>query len=226
MSKSKYNVVNPDNIIEEYGADTLRLYEMFLGPVEQSKPWNTSGIEGVSRFLNKLWKHLYGVEGKLTLQEIEASAEENKIIHTLIKKVTEDLESFSLNTAVSAFMIALNDLIKLKSQNYEVFKNFVLVLSPFAPHISEQIWNDLGIEGGISYQEFPTFDDQYLVESTYSYPISLNGKMKFLLELDLDLNKDQIQEAVMNSQKVQTLLEGKTIKKTIIVPKKIVNFVV
>jgi len=226
MSKSKYNVVNPDLIVQKYGADTLRLYEMFLGPVEQSKPWNTSGIEGVSRFLNKFWRLVYNDEGALKLKEQNETDEEQKIIHTVIKKVTQDLESFSLNTAVSAFMIAVNDLQKCKSVNLNVLRKLTVLLSPFAPHICEQVWRDIGNKESISFSQFPSFDESFLVENSYSYPVSLNGKMKFLVELPLTLDKSGLEEAIMKNDRVKSLLEGKTVKKMILVPKKIVNFVV
>ncbi|MCB9091248.1 MAG: leucine--tRNA ligase [Halobacteriovoraceae bacterium] len=225
MSKSLYNVVNPDKVIEEYGADTLRLYEMFLGPIEQSKPWNTSGIEGVYRFLNKFWKLCYQ-DGKIDLEDKEETADEQKIIHKTIKKVKEDLESFSLNTAVSAFMICVNDLGKIKSKNRRVIEKLTVLLSPFAPHLCEQVWHDLGNKGSISFTDFPDYDEKYLVESHYSYPISVNGKMKFLLDLPLDYSKAEIEKTILEDEKVKALFEGKTLKKVIVVPKKIVNLVV
>ncbi len=222
MSKSKYNVVNPDKICEEYGADTLRLYEMFLGPIEQSKPWNTNGIEGVFRFLGKYWK----LVNSETLEEKDPSAEELKVLHTAIKKITEDLASLSLNTSVSAFMICVNDLTKLKCRNKKIIRDLTLIMSPFTPHICEEVWKILGNEKSISFADFPKFDESYLVESNYSYPVSVNGKMKFLLDLSLDLNKDQIEEIVLKNEKVQQLIDGKDLKKLIIVPKRIINIVV
>ncbi len=222
MSKSKFNVVNPDKICEEYGADTLRLYEMFLGPIEQSKPWNTNGIEGVFRFLAKYWKLIK----QENLEVGEASADELKILHTLIKKVDSDLNSFSLNTSVSAFMICVNDLSKIKCKNKSILKDLTLVMSPFTPHICEEVWQILGEESSIAFQQFPKYNEEFLVESNYSYPISINGKMKFLLDLSLDLNKADIEKAVLENEKVKSLIDGKELKKIIVVPKKIVNLVV
>ncbi len=226
MSKSLFNVVNPDQIIADYGADTLRLYEMFLGPVEQSKPWITSGIEGVYRFLQKYWRLCYGDGDQLILEDKEETDEELKTLHKTIKKTKEDLENFSLNTTVSAFMICVNELQKMKSNNKRIIEKLTVIMSPYAPHITEQVWRDLGNNESISFAQFPEHDEKYLVESNYSYPISVNGKMKFLLDLPLDLGKDEIEKAVMENEKVQVLIEGKTLKKVIIVPKKIVNLVV
>jgi leucyl-tRNA synthetase len=221
MSKSKYNVVNPDDMVEKYGADTFRLYEMFLGPIEQSKPWNTNGIEGVSRFLNKFWNTASG-----ELEESEPTKEELKILHTCIKKVSEDMENFSFNTSVAAFMIAMNDLSKIKSKNKSVFETLTVLLSPFAPHIAEELWTLFGHQPGISTVQWPSHNEEYLIESSMDYPVSFNGKMRFTLNLPLDWNKDQLEKAALEAEQSQKYLDGKNIKKVIVVPKKIINIVV
>ena len=224
MSKSKYNVVNPDQICEEFGADSLRLFEMFLGPLEQAKPWKTSGISGVYSFLKKLWK-LYHLQETFFVSEEKATAEELKTLHKTIKKVQEDIENFSFNTSVSTFMIAVNELGALKCNKKEILEPLLVLLSPYAPHISEELWSLLGHTTSIATAEFPVFDAKYLVESTKVYPVSFNGKMRFTLELPLDLSKDQIQEEVMKHEKTIAQLEGRTPKNIIIVPGKIVNIV-
>ncbi len=220
MSKSKYNVVNPDKICNEYGADTLRLYEMFLGPIEQSKPWNTNGIEGVYRFIQKYWKLI-----ETELVDSEPTQDELKVLHTAIKKIKADLEVLSLNTSVSAFMICVNDLTKLKCKNKSILKDLTILLSPFTPHLCEEVWKKMGMKESISFASFPKLNEAYLVESNYSYPISVNGKMKFLLDLPIDLGKDDIEKVVMENEKVKQLIGDKTVRKLIIVPKKIVNLV-
>ncbi|PIK16252.1 leucine--tRNA ligase [Halobacteriovorax sp. JY17] len=225
MSKSMFNVVNPDTIVENYGADTLRLYEMFLGPLEQAKPWNTNGIEGVHRFLKKVW-NLFYQEEKLTLSDNAPTAEELKVLHTCIKKVNEDIDSFSFNTSVSAFMICVNDLAKLKCNKREILSDLIVLLSPFAPHFCEELWRELGNTESISVAKLPELNESYLVESTHKYPISINGKMRFLMDISLDATKDEIEKLVLESDEIQKWLEGKEIKKKIIVPKKIVNIVV
>ena len=224
MSKSKYNVVNPDAICEQYGADSLRLYEMFLGPLEQYKPWNTAGITGVHGFLKKLWK-LYVGENGLNVNDAEPSKEALKTLHKTIKKVEEDIENFSFNTSVSTFMIAVNELTAQKCTSRNVLEPLLILLSPYAPHIAEELWSKLGHTESISTAAFPKYDEQYLVESTKNYPISFNGKMKFTLELPMDLSKDDIEKAVMAHEKTITQLEGRTPKNIIIVPGKIVNIV-
>ena len=225
MSKSMFNVVSPDTIVEKYGADTLRLYEMFLGPLEQSKPWNTNGIEGVHRFLKKLWALFYKEE-TLILTDDKATKEELKVLHTCIKKVTEDLESFSFNTSISAFMICVNDLAKLKCNKKEILVDLIKLISPFAPHFAEEIWSVLGNKESISFTTLPKLDESYLVESTFSYPVSFNGKMRFLMDIALEASKDEIQKIVLESEEARKWIEGKTIKKIIVVPKRIVNIVV
>ncbi|MEN3323334.1 class I tRNA ligase family protein [Mariniflexile soesokkakense] len=224
MSKSKYNVVNPDQICVDYGADSLRLYEMFLGPLEQYKPWNTAGITGVHGFLKKLWK-LYVGENGLLVNDTEPSKDSLKTLHKTIKKVQEDIENFSFNTSVSTFMIAVNELTAQKCTSKEILEPLLVLLSPYAPHIAEELWSQLGHKASISTVPFPTFDERHLVESSKNYPISFNGKMRFTLELPMDFNAQQIEEAVMANEKTQEQLQGRTPKKVIIVPGKIVNIV-
>ena len=224
MSKSKYNVVNPDDICDEYGADALRLFEMFLGPLEQSKPWKTSGISGVYSFLKKLWKLFYSGD-QLSISDDEPTKDELKTLHKTIKKVEEDIENFSFNTSVSTFMIAVNELTAQKCNKRRILEPLLVLISPYAPHIAEELWSKLAHEESISTVAFPVFEQKHLVESTKNYPISFNGKMKFTLELSLDLSKDEIESAVMAHEKTQAQLQGRTPKKVIVVPGKIVNIV-
>ena len=226
MSKSLFNVVNPDKIVEDYGADTLRLYEMFLGPIEQSKPWNTSGIEGVSRFLHKVWRFCFDENNQLALTDEEATPTELKILHTAIKKVEEAIETFSLNIGVSSLMICLNDLTKENCKKKSIMRPFLTLLSSFAPHLSEEIWQRLGEKESVCFSTFPSWEQKYLVENTYTYPISINGKKKFLKEISLDLNKEEIEKVALEDEKTQSFLQGKQIKKIIVVPKRIVNIVI
>ena len=226
MSKSKYNVVNPDDICEQYGADTLRLYEMFLGPLEQAKPWSTAGITGVHSFLKKLWKLYHGGQNEsFAVSDTDALADELKILHKTIKKVQEDIENFSFNTSVSTFMIAVNELSALKCNNREVLEPLAILIAPYAPHISEELWNKLGHTESISTSPFPMFEEKYLVESSKDYPISFNGKMRFKMKLPLDMTKDDIEAAVMAHEKTIQYLEGRTPERVIVVPGKIVNVV-
>ena len=224
MSKSKYNVVNPDDIVAEYGADALRLFEMFLGPLEQTKPWKTSGISGVSSFLKKLWK-LYFNGDQFEVSEENATKDELKTLHKTIKKVEEDIENFSFNTSVSTFMIAVNELTAQKCNKREILEPLLVLLSPYAPHITEELWRLLGHTESISTVPFPVFEPKHLVESAKNYPISFNGKMRFTLELPLDLSKEEIEKTVMAHEKTQAQLQGRTPKKIIVVPGKIVNIV-
>ncbi|WP_282112138.1 class I tRNA ligase family protein [Maribacter stanieri] len=226
MSKSKYNVVNPDAICEEYGADSLRLYEMFLGPLEQSKPWNTAGITGTHSFLKKLWRQFHtGENASFLVSEDEPSKESWKTLHKTIKKVEEDIENFSFNTSVSTFMICVNELSSQKCYSRKVLEPLAILVSPYAPHIAEELWNKLGHSESIATAPFPKFEGKYLVESSKEYPISFNGKMKFTLELSLDLSKEEIEAAVMANEKTQQQLQGREPKKVIVVPGKIVNIV-
>ncbi|MDB2633175.1 leucine--tRNA ligase [Flavobacteriaceae bacterium] len=224
MSKSKYNVVNPDNICAEYGADSLRLFEMFLGPLEQAKPWKTSGISGVHSFLKKLWKLFYNGEG-LSISDLPPTAEELKTLHKTIKKVEEDIGNFSFNTSVSTFMIAVNELITQKCNKRAILEPLLILISPYSPHIAEELWEKLGNTESISAAPFPIFEPQHLVESSKNYPVSFNGKMRFTMELPLDMTKDDIEKAVLAHQKTQAQLAGRVPKKIIIVPGKIINIV-
>ena len=224
MSKSKYNVVNPDDIVSDYGADSLRLYEMFLGPLEQYKPWNTSGITGVHNFLKKLWK-LYVSEDGSKVTSAVATKDHLKTLHKTIKKVTEDIENFSFNTSVSTFMIAVNELTAQGCTSKTILEPLLVLIAPYAPHIAEELWEQLGHKESITTAEFPEFDASHLVESVKAYPISFNGKMRFTLELSLDLSKEEIEAAVMGNEKTLAQLEGRVPKKVIVVPGKIVNIV-
>ena len=224
MSKSKYNVVNSDQICEEYGADSLRLFEMFLGPLEQSKPWKTSGISGVYSFLKKLWK-LYIVDGEFSVSDEEPTKDELKTLHKTIKKVEEDIANFSFNTSVSTFMIAVNELTALKCNKRAILEPLAIIIEPYAPHISEELWNKLGNTTSVSTADFPIFEPKYLVESSKVYPVSFNGKMRFKIELALDLSKEEIEAAVMSHERTKEQLQGRTPKKVIVVPGKIVNIV-
>ena len=224
MSKSKYNVVNPDDICEEYGADCLRLYEMFLGPLEQSKPWNTQGLSGVYGFLKKFY-NLYFDGDTLSVSEEEPTKEELKILHTLIKKVIYDIENFSFNTSVSQFMIAVNELQKLKCNKKAILEPLAVLISPYAPHVCEELWSLLGNAKSIDFAPFPVLNEAYLVEDEIEYPVSFNGKMRFKLSLSAELSKEEIEEIVMKDEKVIQQLDGAKPKKIIVVPKKIINIV-
>jgi len=224
MSKSKYNVVTPDLICEQYGADTLRLYEMFLGPLEQAKPWNTAGITGVSGFLKKLWK-LYFDENGLIVTTNEASKEAFKILHRTIKKTQDDIENFSFNTSVSSFMIAVNELTAINCHERTILEPLAILISPYAPHIAEELWHRLGHKGSISKVPFPLFNAEHLVESSKEYPVSFNGKMRFKIELPMDLSAAEIEAAIMADERTAQQLNGQAPKKVIIVPGKIINIV-
>jgi leucyl-tRNA synthetase len=225
MSKSKYNVVNPDDICNDYGADTLRLYEMFLGPLEQAKPWNTAGITGVSGFLKKLWRLYFDENTGLNVSNEEPTAEMYKSLHKTIKKVTEDIENFSFNTSVSQFMICVNELATLKCNHRKILEPLAITISPYAPHIAEELWAQLGHKGSISTVDFPICNDKYLVESEKEYPVSFNGKMRFTIKLPLDLSVAQIQKIIMADERTIKQLEGRTPNKVIIVPGKVINLV-
>ena len=224
MSKSMYNVVNPDMIVERYGADTLRLYEMFLGPLEQSKPWDTNGIDGVHRFLRKFWGLFYSSEG-LRVTNTPATKEELKSLHKLIKKITADIEQFSLNTSVAAFMICINELQGFKTSSREVLQPLLILLAPFAPHMSEELWHALGEESSVVMATWPECNEAYLVEDSVKYPVSFNGKTRFTLEFPTTATPAEIQEAVLKAEEAQKWLEGKTPKKVIVVPGRIINIV-
>ncbi len=224
MSKSKLNVLNPDDICEQYGADTLRMYEMFLGPLEQSKPWSTAGITGVHSFLKKFWKLFYNGD-TFSVNDAEPSSEMLKTLHKTIKKVTFDIENFSFNTCVSTFMICINELTALKCNHRAILEPLVVLIEPFAPHFSEELWNKLGHSVSVSKISFPIFEEKYLVESTKKYPISFNGKMRFTLELPLDLPVQEIEKKVLELEETKKILQDKTPKKVIVVPQKIINIV-
>ena len=224
MSKSKYNVVNPDTIINEYGADTLRMYEMFLGPLEQSKPWNTNGISGVHNFLRKFWRLMHNEAG-FNLSEDPATKEELKALHKTIKKIQDDIERFSFNTAVSSFMICVNELADLKCNKRAIIEPLTALLSPFAPHIAEEVWSKLGHTESVIEASFPLYNAEYAADDAFAYPIQFNGKMKFNLEIPLGIDKEEIEKLVMADEKVQKQLAGASPKKVIVVPGKIVNIV-
>ena len=225
MSKSMFNVVNPDMIVEKYGADTLRLYEMFLGPVEQSKPWNTNGIDGSHRFLKKLWGLFYDREGNFMPNDDAPTAEQLKSVHKLIKKVGEDIENFSYNTSVSAFMICVNEMAQMKCRNRQLLQNIVVCIAPFAPHIAEELWHALGNEGSVCDAKWPEYEEKYLAENDIQLTVSFNGKARFQKTFPADADNASIEKAVMEDEQSQKYLEGKQVVKVIIVPKKIVNIV-
>jgi len=227
MSKRYYNVVNPDDIVERYGADTLRLYEMFLGPLEQSKPWNTNGIEGVFKFLRKFWKLFHNDAFEFVVSEEEPSKAELKSLHKIIRKVEEDIERFSFNTSVSSFMICVNELTELKCNKRQILEKLVVVLAPYAPHITEELWSLLGNKAGdLSYAAYPQFNPDYLVEDEFAYPISINGKMKMNLPVSLTLEPAEIEKVVLDNPDVKRYLDNKTPKKVIVVKGRIVNIVI
>ncbi|MEM6721642.1 MAG: class I tRNA ligase family protein [Bacteroidota bacterium] len=225
MSKSKYNVVNPDDICEEYGADSLRLFEMFLGPLEQAKPWNTAGISGVFGFLKKLWKLYVGEEGVSKVTDATPTKDNLKTLHKTIKKVEEDIENFSFNTSVSTFMICVNELTAQKCSSRDILEPLTILVSPYAPHIAEELWERLGNKGSIATAKFPKFEEKHLVESSKEYPVSFNGKMRFKKELSLDLSKEDIEKIILEDERTQAQLNGRTPKKVIVVPGKIINIV-
>ena len=226
MSKSKFNVVSPDLIVEKYGADTLRMYEMFLGPLEQFKPWNTNGISGVNNFLRKLWRLFHDAENNFVIGDAEPTKEELKTLHRTIKKVQEDVEAFSFNTSVSTFMVCVNELTAQKCNKRSILEPLVILMCSYAPHISEELWELLGHTDGVTYQDFPKFEASHLVESSHTYPVSFNGKMRFKVAFPLDMDKVEVEKQILAHEKSVHYLDGKTPKKVIIVPKKIINIVV
>ena len=237
MSKSKYNVVTPDLMVEQHGADCLRLYEMFLGPLELSKPWNTNGITGVSNFIRKLWRLYHPKDDRVTpllwrgaggeaISDEPATKPELKALHKTIKKIVSDIEGFSFNTSVSNFMICVNELTELKCNKREILEPLAIIIAPYAPHLAEELWSKLGHTESITYATFPEYKEEYLVESAFNYPVSFNGKTRFFYEYDLSLTKEQIEKEVMTLEQTQKYLEGKTPKKIIVVHNKIVNIVV
>ena len=226
MSKSLYNVQNPDDLIEKYGADTLRLYEMFLGPIEQAKPWDTNGIEGVFRFIRKFWNLSHNKNSEFEISNEKANADELKTLHKTIKKIEDDIERFSFNTGVSAFMICVNELSELKCNKREIIEPLAILLAPYAPHIAEEIWSLLGNANSVTEATFPVFEEKFVKENNFKYPVSFNGKMRFMIELPIDMGKDDIEKAVLAADQAAKWLDGKTIRKVIVVPKRIVNIVV
>ena len=226
MSKSKHNVQSPDELIEKYGADTLRLYEMFLGPLEYHKPWDTKGIEGVFRFIKKLWRLYHDQEGNFTVTDEDPKADELKILHRTIKKIREDIERFSFNTAVSTFMICINELTDLGCRKRKILEPLAVLISPYAPHVAEELWQLLGHDKTVTYEEYPEWNETYLVENTFLYPVSFNGKLRFKLEFPVDMSKEDIEKAVLESEEAQKWLDGKPPRKVIVVPKRIINVVV
>ncbi|HKZ66699.1 MAG TPA: class I tRNA ligase family protein, partial [Chitinophagaceae bacterium] len=226
MSKSKFNTVNPDDLVLKYGADTFRMYEMFLGPVEQSKPWDTKGIEGVHRFLKKLWRLFYDeIKGKVWNEE-KASEAEWKVLHRIIKKIEEDTERFSFNTGVSGFMIAVNELNDLKCHKKEILEKLLILLTPYAPHIAEELWGQLDNTGTVLDAIYPAFDPKYLVESSKEYPISVNGKLRTTMNIALDASQPEVEKIVLENEVIKKWLDGKQPKKIIFVKGKMVNVVI
>jgi leucyl-tRNA synthetase len=225
MSKSKFNVTNPDDIVTKYGADVLRMYEMFLGPIEQSKPWNTQGLSGVAGFQRKFWK-LFHMDGTFDVSDTPADKKALKAAHTCIKKVGEDIENFSFNTSVSAFMIATNELTELKANNREVLEPLVRLIAPFAPHLAEELWEKLGGKGSVTHAVYPLHDESYLIESSKNYPVSFNGKVRFQLELPLDMAKEAIEKAVLEDPRTLEQIGEKQVRKMIVVPGRIINIVI
>jgi leucyl-tRNA synthetase len=224
MSKSKYNVVTPDAICAEYGADTLRLYEMFLGPLEQHKPWSTNGISGTHNFLKRFWR-LFHAGGNLNISNDAPGEAELKVLHRTLKKIKEDIEKMSFNTAVSSFMICVNELTDLKCDKRAILEPLTIALAPFAPHITEELWSLLGHDTSIVFAQFPAVEEKYLVDNTINYPVQFNGKLRFTLSLPADLDAAAVEQQVLSSAEAQKYLDGKTPKKVIVVPKKIVNVV-
>ncbi len=226
MSKSMYNVVNPDMIVEKYGADTLRLYEMFLGPINQSKPWDSNGIDGCFRFLRKTWNLFYPKNDAWAVTDEAPTKENLKTLHKLIKKVSEDIEVFSYNTSIPAFMIAVGELAQQKCHSREVLETLVALMAPFAPHMAEELWHTLGHDTTVCDAPWPTFDESYLKEDTQTLSVSFNGKTRFTLDFAADATKEAIQEATLASEQAQKYLEGKQVVKVIVVPGRIVNIVI
>jgi leucyl-tRNA synthetase len=221
-----YNVVNPDKIVERYGADTLRLYEMFLGPINQSKPWDSNGIDGCFRFLRRFWNLFFDKQDNFCVVDEPASKESLKTLHKLIKKVSEDIEVFSYNTSVAAFMVAVNELTQQKCNNREVLQTMVALLAPFAPHMAEELWEKLGNNGSVCDAAWPAFDEANLKEDNVTLSVSFNGKTRFTLDFPVDATKEQIEETTLASDLTKKYLEGKTIVKMIVVPGRIINIVV
>jgi leucyl-tRNA synthetase len=227
MSKSKWNVVNPDDVCKDYGADTLRLYEMFLGPLQDAKPWSTQGIEGVLRFLRKFWRMFHNnPEENFVVSDENPSKEELKILHKTIKKATEDIENFSFNTSVSAFMVCVNELQELKCNKRQILEPLTILLAPYAPHIAEELWSLCGHSETITYAQWPEFNPEHLIENEFNYPISFNGKVRFNLNFPLDMDAKELENQVLKNEQTIKYLDGKSVKKFILVKGRIVNVVV
>ena len=226
MSKSKYNVQNPDDLVENFGADTLRLYEMFLGPLEQFKPWDTKGITGVHNFLRKFWRLVHDSENNFNISEENPHKDNFKTLHKTIKKVQEEIERYSFNTVVSTFMICINELTDQKCNNREIISSFTILLSSYAPHISEEIWSKLGNNSSVTNAIFPILNEKYLVEDEVNYPVSFNGKMRFKITLPSQMKKDEVELEVLRHEKTLHYLAGKVPKKVIVVSKRIINIVI
>jgi len=226
MSKSLYNVQNPDELVAKYGADTLRLYEMFLGPLEQSKPWDTNGIEGVSRFVKKYWRLFFNGDGNFDVSNEKANDNEFKILHKTIKKIIEDTERFSFNTSVSQFMICVNELSDLKCNKRDILEPLNILISSYSPHIAEEIWLLLGHNESITKAIFPAFEEKYLVENSFEYPVSINGKLRFKKEYPISMSKEEIEQAIIKTPELQKYIEGLAVRKIIIVHGRIINIVV
>ncbi|HSI90806.1 MAG TPA: class I tRNA ligase family protein [Adhaeribacter sp.] len=226
MSKSKYNVVNPDDLVEKFGADTLRMYEMFLGPLEQFKPWNTSGMDGVHKFLKRFWRLFHDEQGNFNVSDEIPTSGELKTLHKTIKKVEEDIERFSFNTSVSTFMICVNELTVFKTNKRAILEPLVITLAPYAPHIAEELWKLLGHNESVAYAPFPVWEEKFLTENEFEYPVSVNGKTRGKITFPVNKPKEEIEKEVLESEVIQKYLEGKPVKKVIVVPNKIVNVVV
>jgi len=226
MSKRYFNVVNPDDVVDKYGADCFRMYEMFLGPLEHSKPWDTKGIDGVSKFLRRLWNLFFDKNEKFSVSDEAASPEELKILHTVIKKINSDIDRFSFNTCISAFMVATNDLKKVGTNKRAILEPLVRLIAPFAPHVAEELWNQLGNEGSVTMTDFPIHDEQYLVENSITYPISINGKKRMTADFPADMSKEDLEKAALGMEEMKKWIEGKEIRKVIVVPKRMINIVV
>jgi leucyl-tRNA synthetase len=225
MSKSKINVVNPDNIINDYGSDTLRMYEMFLGPLEQSKPWNTNGIEGVYKFLNRFWSLFYD-GNKFSISDEKPDNNELKLLHTAIKKIENDIDRLSINTCVSQLMITVNELSRKKCNKREILEPLLIVLSSFAPHISEELWSKLGNNKSISLSNYPKYNDEFLTEDIFEYPIMINGKLRTKMKFNIDTEEKEVKSEVISNEIVSKWTENEKIKKIIFIPKKIINIVI
>ena len=226
MSKRYFNVVNPDDVVEKYGADCFRMYEMFLGPLEHSKPWDTKGIDGVSKFLRRLWNLFYDKNSKFNVSDAAPTPEEFKILHTVIKKINSDIDRFSFNTCISAFMVATNDLKKIGTNKRGILEPLVQLIAPFAPHIAEELWQQLEKEGSVTMADFPQHDEKFLKEDSITYPISINGKKRMTADFPADMSKEELEKSALAMEDLQKWIEGKEIRKVIVVSGRMINVVV